>query len=270
MKKNTFNNRQNVILLFSIILLFPLFAVSQPDIPIDTYLKNNSESWKVKIKQKGITGNKPAEINFGPLKTIQTEAGKAQLLDRNTDRDLFWKNIKTVKSRESIMILTYNETDTILINMLTVTEEIIHKKNLTGTIFSSNKNQDDKTYTSSSWADEMSIKLQNDTTQWRFTKTDTSFLSKTEYIGKLYSVTDSFLIKPIDNLTEKQTKNIMFGPLATGFVFLHDGKQVAAFQTLMKKNIWISKEINTSTKQVLLAATAAMLATIKTENSNGF
>src|SRR5258706_7708017 len=127
--------------LHACIILIPLSGFCQPDIPIDAVLKNNSESWKVKVKQK-FSNYKPAVINFGPVKTIETGAEKAQQLSREVSRDLFWKNIKTVESRESSMILTYHDIDTVLVNMLTVTKEEVHKRNVTGAIFNADKSEE--------------------------------------------------------------------------------------------------------------------------------
>src|SRR5258706_13530983 len=93
------------------IILIPLSGFSQPDIPIDASLNNNSESWKVKTRQKGFTRYKPTEVFFGPVKTVKTDAEKTQQLSREVSRDLFWKDIKTVNSRESSILLSYNETD---------------------------------------------------------------------------------------------------------------------------------------------------------------
>ncbi|MES1222623.1 MAG: hypothetical protein ABUT20_44420 [Bacteroidota bacterium] len=261
-----FRNRKLFIFL---LLIIPAVAFSQPDILLDPLFKNNSDSWKVKTKQKGFAQYKPAEVSFGQVRTIKTDAEKPQELSRDVRRDLFWKDIKTVNKRESSLVLTFNDTDTIVVNMLATTVDDVHKRNTTGVIFNADKNEDEKA-SFQSWINEMIIRFQSDTVQWHYIKTDSADFSLCGCVGKLESPSDSFLVKPIDNLSGKKMKDILLAQPATGFIFFHEEKQVAALQLIMKRNAWISKDITPPAMQAIFATMTALFATIKAENGNGF
>ena len=62
----------------------------------------------------------------------------------------------------------------------------------------------------------------------------------------------------------------MFSQPAVGFVFEYQGKQVAAFQTLLKQMIWVSNTLDPVMRKAILATGAAIMATVKSGNSNGF
>jgi len=265
MKKIIDTEKQGRWLFYACIVLIPVFGYSQPDIPIDASLKNNSESWKVKTRQKSFVRYKPAEVFFGPIKTVRTDAEKPQQLNREVSRELFWKDIKTVNSRESSIQLTYDDADTAIVNMLVVTVDEIHKRNTTGVFFNADKNKDE-TMAATSWVDEMIISSQKDTTQWRYTKTDSADFKLSGYIGKLQSAKDSFFVKPIDNLTGKKMKDMLFSQPATGFIFLHEGKQTAALQLIMKRKAWVTKDIEPSAREAILVTMTVLLATTKDES----
>src|SRR5664279_6592086 len=74
-----FMNRKSKFVLVFIFgfVLSPASGLTQPDIPINPDLKSNCASWKIKVKQNGIWGKKPAMISFGQLKTISTETEKS-------------------------------------------------------------------------------------------------------------------------------------------------------------------------------------------------
>ena len=116
-----------------------------------------------------------------------------------------------------------------------------------------------------SWVDEMIITFQHDTTQWRYTKTDSVDFILSGYIGKLQSANDSFFVKPIDNLAGKKMKDILFSQPATGFIFLHEGKQTAALQLILKRKAWVAKDIDPSAREAILVTMTVLLATTKDE-----
>jgi hypothetical protein len=144
--------------------------------------------------------------------------------------------------------------------MLIATEETHHKRNVTGTILNVSE---DETYKSSSWTDKMTIETKNDTTIWVLTKTDSPDSSRPGYFAKLQAGTDSFLIKPIDNFSEKTLKRKWFLTPVAGIVVFYGGRQVAAMQTMMRRTVWLSKELDESKKAVLASVMAALLATAK-------
>ncbi|HEY4965547.1 MAG TPA: hypothetical protein VII28_04070 [Puia sp.] len=248
-------------------VLGPASGLTQPDIPINPDLKSNCESWKIKVKQNGIWGKKPAMISFGQLKTISTETEKSGQSSKQVDRELFWKNIRTVNSSESSMALELNGTDTATISMLTVKEEITKEKNVAGTLTHVNRD-DEELYHVSSWIDEMILQFQNDSTSWHYSKWETG-----STFGVLEKIQDTsvkvFLLK-VNNLEGKKMKEMMFSQPALGFVFEYQGKQVAAFQTLMKQMIWVSNGLDPLLRKAILATAAAVMATVKSGGSNGF
>jgi hypothetical protein len=252
---------------FCLLALSPFYGFTQPDIPISTDLKSNSESWKVKVKQNGVWGKKPAIISFGPLKTISTEAEKNGQVSREVDRELYWKNIHSVTSRESFMELELNGSDTAIVRMLTVNEETTKEKNVLGTLANANA-EGEESYRVSSWLDEMILEFQSDSTVWRYNKLDSG-----SYYGMLVKIQDPglqvFLLRA-SNLEGKKMKDIMFSQPAVGFVFEYQGKQVAAFQTLLKQMIWVSNTLDPALRKAILATVAAIMATVKSGNPNGF
>ena len=74
----------------------------------------------------------------------------------------------------------------------------------------------------------------------------------------------------INNLEGKKSKEIMFTQPALGFGFRYQGKEVAAFQTILKQMVWVSKTLDPKLRSAILATAAALLATIKSGNANGF
>src|SRR5580765_5336600 len=151
--------------------LAPLVGFGQPDIPINADLKSNSESWKVKVKQNGIWGKKPALVNFGPVKTFSTGAEKNEQSSREVNRELFWKNVHTIKSTESSMELELNGADTAIVIMLTVREETTKEKNVAGTLAGGNGSEEEY-YRVNNWLDEMNLSFQNDSAVWHYIKMD--------------------------------------------------------------------------------------------------
>ncbi len=247
--------------------LAPYLGMSQPGIPINPDLKSDAASWKVKVKQNGIWGKKPALVSFGRLKTISAESRKSDESIRVADRELFWKNIRTVKSRESIMELDMGDKDTAIVSMLAVNEEKTREKNTLGTL--ANVNGDgEEFYQDSSWVDDMIIQFYHNSTRWHFYKliTDTTF-------GVLENIADRgtrFFLHKVNNLEGKKMKDIMFSQPAVGFVFVFEGKQVAAVQTLLNQMIWVSNALDPLQKNAVMATAAAIMATVKSGNQNGF
>lgn len=260
-------NLSTGIFIFCFLVLSPFYGLTQPDIPMNADLKSNSECWKVKVKQNGIWGKKPAMISFGQLKSISTETEKNGQANREVDRELYWKNIHYVTNRESFMELELNGSDTAVIRMLTVIEEKTKEKNVMGTLASTNENAQ-QTYYVSSWIDEMILHFQIDSTSWHYSK-----LESASAFGVLEKNRDTgvkvFLYK-VSNLEGKKIKEVMFSQPAVGFVFEYQGKQVAAFQTLLKQMIWVSNTLDPVLRKAILATGAAIMATVKSGNSNGF
>jgi hypothetical protein len=236
---------------------------------MDKDLKSANESWHVKIKQNGMWGKKPAQVNFGPMKTNSTEAGKATQVSREVNRDLYWKNIHSVKSKESGMELIMNGVDTVEIHMLTVEEETTQKKNVVGTLVNAD-GEGNEMYHVSSWIDEMMIQSQNDSVLWHYLKLNEGPGSAYASLEITGDTTDQVLLFQVNNLEGKSMKEIMFSQPALGFVFQYKGKQVAAFQTMLKQTVWISKTLDPRWKTAILATTAALFGTIKAGNANGF
>jgi hypothetical protein len=247
--------------------LVPVFGIAQPDIPMNPDLKSNSESWKVKVKQNGIWGKKPAIVNFGPVKTVSTGTEKNEQSLREVNRELYWKNIHTIKSTESSMELELNGTDTARIRMLTMKDETTKEKNVAGTMANVN-GSDEESYRVSTWLDEMNLSFQNDSAVWHYIKLDSG--SAYGVLEKRSDLGQQVFLHQVSNLEGKKIKEIMFTQPALGFVFEYQGKQVAAIQTLMKQNIWISKALDADLKKVILATAAVIMATVKSGNANGF
>ena len=247
--------------------LAPVFGIAQPDIPMNPDLKSNSESWKVKVKQNGIWGKKPAIVNFGPVKTISTGTEKNEQSIREVNRDLYWKNIHTIRSTESSMVLEFNGADTAMIRMLTVKEETTKENNVVGTMANAN-GADEESYRVSNWLDEMNLSFQNDSTVWHYIKLDSG--SVYGILEKVHGPGQQIILQQVSNLEGKKMKEIMFTQPALGFVFEYQGKQVAAIQTLMKQNIWISKALDPDYRKVILSTAAVIMATVKSGNANGF
>jgi len=251
------NKSYIIIILF---ILLSAYSFCQPEIPIDSSLKNKSDKWNVKIRQKGFIGNKPSAVSFGPVKTLDTDAGRAKKIGREKENDLFWKTVTTQKSKEGNMTVVY-EADTIVLNMLVVTQDLSRNRSVLGKVLNVDK---DEAYKSSSWADEVVIQMQ-DSTLWRFTKTNLSSLVS-DYTGVLKAGTDSFFIKAIDNYSG--SKNRMFAMPAAGFIILHNDKQVAALQTMIRQTVWLSKELEDVKKKVLTSLIAALFAVTKLSYGN--
>ncbi len=245
---------------------FPFAGFSQPDIPMSAELKSNSENWHVKIKQSGIWGTRPAMVSFGPLKTIETKAGKSIQISRSVDHELYWKNIHSESSRETSMAIVLSDTDTAEIRILTLEAETTRKRSLVGGFSKADPGMNEN-FHDSSWAVEMTIKFQNDSSIWHYIRLDS---------GKVYAnlvmddYGDSVTLFRTDNMEGKKMKEIMFSQPALGFVFVYQGKQVAAFQTILTHKAWISKSLSPKLKGVIMAATAALFATFKSENTNDF
>jgi hypothetical protein len=244
----------------------PVIGWSQPDIPINADLKSNSEGWKVKVKQNGIWGKKPAIVNFGPVKTVSTEAEKSEQSLREVNRELYWKNVHTIKSTESSMELELNGTDTAIAIMLTVKEETTREKNVAGTL-AGGTGSEEEYYRVNSWLDEMNLRFQTDSSVWHYIKMDSGTYGLLE---KLHDPDKRIFLRQVSNLEGKKMKEIMFTQPAIGFVFEYQGKQIAGIQTLMKQYIWISKELDPEFRKVILATAAAVMATVKSGNANGF
>jgi len=244
----------------------PIICFGQPDIPINADLKSNSESWKVKVKQNGIWGKKPAIVNFGPVKTVSTGSEKSEQSIREINRELYWKNIHTIKSTESSMELELYGTDTAIVLMLTVKEETTREKNVAGTL-AGGSGSEEESYRVNNWMDEMNLSFQNDSAVWHYIKMDSGAYGVLE---KLNGPGEQIFLRQVNNLDGKKMKEIMFTQPALGFVFEYQGKQIAGIQTLMKQYIWISKELNPELKKVILATATAVMATLKSGNANGF
>ena len=248
-------------------LLLPRCGFTQPDIPMSLELKSNGESWKVKVRQNGMWGKKPASVDFGPLKTISAESKKNDQGSREVDGELFWKNIHAIKNGETSMKLELNSLDTAMIWMLTAKEETTKEKNVMGTL-TNVQGEDEEFYHVYSWVDEMILQFHNDSTVWYYRKTEAG-----SPFGMLEKIRDTnvrvFLIK-VNNLEGKKMKDILLSQPAIGFIFEYEGKQVAAFQSILKQTFWIIKSLDPDLRKAILATAAAMIATIKSDNSNGF
>ena len=246
---------------------FPLTGISQPDIPMDPDLKSNYESWHVKIKQNGIWGTRPAQVNFGPLKTITTESGKSIELSREVDRELFLKNIHSLNAKESRLDLVLNDHDTVQIRMLTLEEEEIKKRNVAGTLSNAEPGENEM-YRASSWVSHMILQFPADSSVWLYFSpgADSSFAM----LENLPDSTIKIELFRINNLEGKKSKEIMFTQPALGFGFRYQGKEVAALQTILKQMVWVSKTLDPKLRSAILATAAALLATIKSGNANGF
>lgn len=247
--------------------LVPCLGRSQPDIPINHDLKSNAANWKVKVKQNGIWGKKPALVSFGQLKTISAESGKSGESIRELDREFFWKKIRTVNSRETMMELDMGDKDTAIVSMLAVNEEKTREKNTLGTLTNVNGNGEES-YQDSSWVDDMIIQFYHDSTRWHYHK-----LSTDTALWMLENIADTavrFFLRKVNNWEGKKMKDIMFSQPAVGFVFVLAGNQVAAVQTLLKQMIWVSNALDPVQKNAVMATAAAILATVKSGNQNGF
>jgi hypothetical protein len=124
----------------------------------------------------------------------------------------------------------------------------------------------DEEYKSSSWAQEITIQMPGDSL-YRFTRTSSS-LPSSEYSGKLQAGSDSFLIRTIDNFSNAKGKKKMFVIPAAGFVIFYNGKQVAAWQTIIKQSVWLSKELDDLKKKVLTSLIAALMVTTELSYGN--
>jgi hypothetical protein len=51
---------------------------------------------------------------------------------------------------------------------------------------------------------------------------------------------------------------------------LHDGKQIAAFQYMIKETVWISKEISSTEAKAIMATIAGLFATTKAGYMSGY
>jgi hypothetical protein len=245
---------------------FPGSGIAQPDIPFSPHLKSNSESWKVKVKQNGIWGNKPAQVNFGPVKTIGTDGGKETEVSREVDHELYWKNIHSKSSRETRMGILLNMTDTAEIRMLTIEVGTTKKRSLVGS-FSKTDPGENESSRDSSWIDEMTIRFQKDSIFWRFIKND----SGRAYASLVKQGTeDTVYLYRVSNMDGKKMKDMMFTQPAMGFVFEYHEKQLAAFQTIIRQTTWISKTIEPELRNAILATIAALFATIKSIDANSF
>jgi hypothetical protein len=261
-------NRKNKVALFLVFLsvLLPFTGFTLPDIPPSPEFKSNSENWKIKIRQHGLWGKKPADIDFGPLKTISTEVNGLNSFSE-TDRELYWKNNHSSARRESSMRLVLNGSDTAMVHMLTIQEEFIKEKKLVGTLVNANS-EGNEYYHVSSWVDNMVLQFQNDSIVWNYRKIEAESL-----FGILEKIQDTsvrvFLYRT-NNLEDKKMKEIMFSQPAIGFVFEFHGKQVAACQTLLKQMIWVSHSLDPDLRKVILAMAAAVIATVKSGNAKGY
>jgi len=246
---------------------FPLAGISQPDIPMDADLKSNSESWHVKIKQNGIWGVRPAQVNFGLLKTIATASGESIELSREVDRELFLKNIHSLKGKTSSLVLVMNDHDTANLQMLVLEEEEIKKRNTAGTL-SNQEPGGNGMYQASSWINRMILQFPGDSTAWLYYSAGSD--SAYAILENLPDSNIKIELFKVNNLEGKKSKEIMFIQPALGFVFRYQGIEVAAFQTILKQMVWVSKTLDPKLKPAVLATTAALLATIKSGNANGF
>jgi len=114
----------------------------------------------------------------------------------------------------------------------------------------------------------MNLIFQNDSAVWHYIKLDNG--SAYGMLEKLHDQGQPIFLKQVSNLEGKKMKDIMFTQPALGFIFEYQGKQVAAIQTLMKQNIWISKVLEPDLRKAILATAAAVMATVKSGNANGF
>lgn len=262
--------KKNLTLFFFGLSLFvsaPFFGFSQPDIPMNPELKSNCMSWKVTVKQNGVWGKKPAMVSFGPMKTISTGTGKYSLSEKQADVELFWKNVRTIKSRESSMELEMGDADTSIIRMLTLREEITKEKNAAGTLVHINE-EGEESYQDSSWIDEMIIQFSGDSSCWHYRK-----LESGAAFGVLENISDkgvSVFLHKVNNLEGKKMKEIIFSQPAIGFIFEYRGKQVAAIQTLLKQKIWVSNSLDPVMRTAVMATAAAIIATLKSGDPNGY
>jgi len=244
----------------------PIICFGQPDIPMNADLKSNSEGWKVKVKQNGIWGKKPAIVNFGPVKTVSSAAENSEQSLREVNRELYWKNVHTIRSTESSMELELYGTDTAIAIMLTIKEETTKEKNVAGTLAGGN-GAEEEYYRVNNWLDEMNLCFQNDSSVWHFIKLDSGAYGLLE---KLHGPDKQIFLRQVSNLEGKKMKEIMFTQPALGFIFEYQGKQIAGIQTLMKQYIWISKELEPELRKVILATATAVMATVKSGNASGF
>lgn len=247
--------------------LLPFYGFSQPDIPMSIEFKSNSESWKVKVRQNGIWGKKPALVSFGPVKTISADYENNGTTAGIVDRELFWKNIHATTSRESSMLLELNSSDTVLISMITIKEEITKEKNVMGTLANSNSDVE-QFYQVNSRVDEMIMKFQNDSAIWHYKKMETG-----SAFGILENNLDTsvhvFFFK-VNNLDGRKMKEIMFSQPALGCVIEYKEKQVAAFQTILKQMCWVSPTLEPLLRKAILSTVACIMATVKSAGANGY
>jgi hypothetical protein len=166
-----------------------------------------------------------------------------------------------------MMVLDMGDRDTAIINMLAVNEEKTREKNTLGTVAHAN-GDGEESYQDSSWVDDMIIQFYIDSARWRYHK-----LTGDPSFGVLENIADTsvrFFLYKVDNMDGKKMKDIMFSQPAVGFVFVFAGKQVGAVQTLLKQMIWVSNTLDAVQKKAVMATAAAIMATVKSGNSNGF
>jgi len=256
--------------IIGVFFLIPLIGSSQ--ILIDSSLLHHSDKWKPKISLH-VIANVLKKVSLGPIETVHINKGEKNV-SRSKSRSFkmqneAWgivKDYQIEKSQPFDITSIYNETDSIFLNMKMVTKS---EGQTTGILHS--KKQLPESGSSYIYCQETTIKTNKDTTQW-FLKRDTVTLGKYHEmcfippnfstpstnvkIWRMFSSGgDTVSIYPVKGFGKKVYKM----SLAEGFVFIHNDKQIAAYQFL-PRYMWIRKDLKEQDKRILGGAVISILS----------
>lgn len=276
-----------VFVCFNFFYMFCFQSISQP-LLVDTSLLNNSDNWKVKSGM--MTGRTLPKIKFGPFETVEVEKGKKSIVGSDKEKWLtvssngggFGRTITTEKAQPFSLTALFNQTDSIMIDMLMAT--FTNDKRITFRL--GNKEQPDQHY-SYSYSEQTIIKSNKFSESWLLPSVnfkqviDPEFLNGSEQ-GKLFGFTvtsnkeeyekaeaeyanfKTILRSENDSFEIRTAKGFPIGgkvrklDASRGIVFLHKGEQVAAL--LMPSQLWLRKDVSDKHKQVLGAAVLSIVA----------
>ncbi len=256
--------------IIGVFFLIPSIGSSQ--ILIDSSLLNHSDKWKPKISLN-VIANVLKKVSLGPIETVHINKGEKNV-SRSNSRSFemeneAWGIVKYYhieKSQPFDITSIYNETDSIFLNMKMVTKS---EGQTTGILHS--KKQLPESGSSYIYCQETTIKTNKDTTQW-FLNRDTVNVWK---YHEMCSIPPNFLT-PSTNVkiwrmfsSRGDTVSIYFVKgfgkkvyrmsLAEGFVFIHNDKQIAAYQFL-PRYMWIRKDLKEQDKRILGGAVISILS----------
>jgi hypothetical protein len=228
---------------------------------IDTALLNNSNMWRGE-QSLTTTGSLLRKSSFGDIKTLNIEKGKRVEVASSknkgfvigSDGNRFEKTIHSKDTQSFTLHITTDGSDSIFLKLaLTLLSEE------TRSTINLSKKSPAQSGSSTSFCNEMVVHLSKDSTKWVLRGKDySSDVENQTYFPIISSQGDSMFVAYAKGFNPN--KKIWKLTPPEGVVFFKSGVQVAALRTFFPVSIWMKKDLDKKSQQVISAIMLGLLS----------